>query len=305
LHAAWKTDAALRDRWLDFTLRSLGEVAAVITRAFRKVSPRTKAGIQTAFSYEKLTIALSRAIQKAMDGEKTCVRLGGGAYYDASPYDQIAKSWRMVEARSRLGLEDVVDNWCTEIETYPRAYGSRSVRSIALEAFSSIGWGFDSASLFVMDRRSETDDFYSRYLLRPLCSVTKFLNGYQEANRGTVPAGFTCPIESDDTRHLTGVPILPGLGVSWGEINSELQVFPHLGPVWGDIRTDRMTDYRKTPSAKMQAIREGVSGSAPLGVLLVVGGWMVGIKTKQLQLKRNRSPVSCVLRARCVKIWSN
>jgi len=35
-----------------------------------------------------------------------------------------------------------------------------------------------------------------------------------------------------------------------------------------------------------------------------VGLWMVGIKTKQLQLKRNRRLASCVLVTEYVKIWS-
>ena len=272
LHAAWKQDEALRERWFEYSVGSLAEVACTIARVFRSVSPKTRVGLQTAIIHNRQTVVILRALQREMGGEKTCVRLGGGAYYDLTPFDQIAKSRRMVVNRARLGLEDVVDNWCTEIETYPRAYASRSVRSIALEAFSSIGWGFDSASLFVMDRRSETDQFYSEYLLGPLCSVTRFLNAYLADNEGTVPAGFTCPLAvddmrplaEDDVRYLMGLPVLPGLGTSWGEVSAEPQVFPHLGPVWGAIRTDRMTEYPKTPSAKIQAIRDGMSGSAPL-----------------------------------------
>ena len=263
LHDAWRKDERLRERWHDFSVRSLAEAATVIARSFRKVSPKTQMGLQTSGSWRRQNEIIVRALAAAT-GEKVSVRLGGGAYYDLSPYEQIAKTRQMATARRDLSLEDVVCNWCTEIETYPRAYGSRSVRSVAIESFVALGWGFDTVSWFVMDRRSESDAFYSRYLLRPLVSVSAFLGAYRAACRGTEPAGFTCPIDAKDDRCLIGVPLLPGRGVSWGEISAEREVFRHLGPVWDGYRSDLMTDFRKTPSARIQAIRDRVSGSAPL-----------------------------------------
>ena len=265
LHKAWKRDKALQDRWGDFSAGSMAEVARVIACAFRKVSPKTRLGLQTAENRKRLVGTVVRKLREAT-GEKTAVRLGGGDYYDLSPYVQLRKSRQMVRARKELDLEDLVDNWCTEVETYPRAYGSRSVRSIALEAFSSVAWGFDTTSLFVMDRRSETDELYSRYLLKPLVAVTKFLNDYRAANAGSVPAGFTCP-DADPERILMGLPILPGLGKSWGTISGEQESALGGSPVWGKFRNDLMTDFRRTPSAKLQSIRDRVSGNAPLKLL--------------------------------------
>ena len=155
-----------------------------------------------------------------------------------------------------------------EVESFPRAYGSRSVRSIALESFSSIAWGFNATSLFVMDRCSEPDEFYSDYLLGPLVTVTKFLNEYCKANTETEPAGFTCPgLRFDDTRKLMGLPILPGYGHSWGEISAEREYFPTLGAVLGDFRADLMPDFERTPSAKLQVVRDRLSANAPLELL--------------------------------------
>ena len=270
LHRAWKTDAALQDRWGDFSAGSMAEVARVIACAFRKVSPKTRLGLQTSENRKLLLGAVARKLKQAT-GEKTAVRLGGGDYYDLSPYVQLRKSWRMVRARKELDMEDLVDNWCTEVESYPRAYGSRSVRSIALEAFSSVAWGFDTTSLFVMDRRSETDELYSRYLLKPLVTVTKFLNDYRAANAGTVPAGFTCP-DADPERILMGLPILPGLGKSWGTVSGQQESSLGWGPVWGEFRNDLMTDFRRMPSAKLQSVRDRVSGNAPLKLLSPFGG---------------------------------
>ena len=268
LFAAYRQDAALRDRWYDFSSRSLGEVACTIARAFRKVSPETRMGFQTCADCARMNVIVVRALAHET-GEKVSVRLGGGSYWDLSPYAALAKSTKMVEHRRVLAIEDVVDNWCTEVESYPRAYGSRSVRSVALESFSSMAWGFDTTSWFVMDRRSETDEFYSRYLLGPLVSVTRFLNGYREANRGTEPAGFTCPgLAFNDTRKLMGLPILPGFGRSWGEISAEREKFPcSLWAVWGDFRTDLMPGFEMTPSANLQLVRDRLSSKAPLELL--------------------------------------
>ena len=267
LFAAYRQDAKLRDRWYDFSSRSLAEVACTIARAFRKVSPTTRMGLQTGIDRHRMSAIVVRALA-AETGEKVGVRMGGGSYWDLSPYVALAKSTLMVEHRRNMAVEDVVDNWCTEVESYPRAYGSRSVRSIALESFSSMAWGFDTTSLFVMDRRSETDGLYSRYLLGPLVPVTKFLNGYRDANRGTEPAGFTCHrLAFDDTRKLMGIPILPGLGRSWGEISAEREVFPSIGAVWGDFRADLMPGFEMTPSAKLQVVRDRLTGNAPLELL--------------------------------------
>lgn len=266
LHAEWEKNNLIRERWEDFSVRSVAEVALTIARAFRKVSPETRMGLQTGGDRKRLSNIVLRRLEKEL-GDKVCLRLGGDAYYDVSPYEQIAKSRELAADRQRFELEDVVDNWCTEIESYPRAYGSRSARSIALEAFSALGWGFDTVSVFVMDRRSETDAFYSKYLLRPLISVTRFLNDYCRENVGTLPAGFICPMDAHDIRVLIGLPLLPGIGWNWGEISAEREALPGLGAVWGDFRSNLIPDFRGTPSAKLQVVRDRLSGSAPLKVV--------------------------------------
>ena len=273
LRTAYGTDKDLQTRWHDFSSRSMARAARTIARAFRKVSPRTRMGLQTAADRIRMAEIVVRALA-AETGAKVGVRIGGGDYYDFSPLDQIVKSAAAAETRRAMDLEDVVDNWCTEVESYPRAYGSRSVRSIALESFSSLGWGFDTTSLFVMDRRSETDETYARYLLAPMVSVTGFLTAYRAANRGTVPAGFT-GFGAGDRRRLTGLPLLPGRGRSWGAISAERMSYGGLGAVWGEFRSDRVPDAEKTPSAKLQAVRDRLSGSAPLEVLSPFVGFVL------------------------------
>ena len=45
LHAAWKGDEKLRERWYGFSARSMAEVACTIARSFRKVAPKIELGI--------------------------------------------------------------------------------------------------------------------------------------------------------------------------------------------------------------------------------------------------------------------
>ena len=266
LAAAVRDDEAVRSRWLDFSSRSCGEIAAVIARAFLKVSPETRMGFQCGYDVDRdhEDRVIIRALAAA-SGKKVSVRMGGGPYYDDWPHAQLLKSQWLCEARKRLALEDVTDNWCNEVETYPRAYGSRSARSIALESFSALAWGMDSVSLFVLDRRSETDAFYSDYLLGPLAEMNRFLHGYRAACRGTTPAGFECPMPETDPgrmRFLCGIPILHGPGVSWGVISTEKQAIGGLGTGWGEVRDDLLPDCQKTPSAKIQAVRDHFAASA-------------------------------------------
>jgi len=267
LFAAHRNDAGVRTRWHDFSSRSMATVARTIARAFRKISPKTRMGFQTGANRAGMNRIVVRALAEET-GEKVGFRMGGGGYWDLSPYVAIAKATQMVAKRPEMDVEDVVDNWCIEVESYPRAYGSRSVRSIALESFASMAWGFDTTSLFVMDRRSESDALYSRYLLGPLAVVAKFLNDYRSVNSNTVPAGFTCPdLPFDDTRKLAGVPVLPGLGRSWGKINPQREKFAGLGAVWGDFRPDLIPAFEVTPSDKLQVVRDHLCAKAPLEVL--------------------------------------
>ena len=267
LFAAYRKDERLRVRWHDFSSRSVAEVARTIARAFRRVSPGTRMGFQTGADRSRMSEIVVRTLAEET-GEKVGVRMGGGYYWDLSPYDAVSKATQLVAKRPEMNIEELVDNWCIEVESYPRAYGSRSVRSMALESFVSMAWGFDTTSLFVMDRRSESDALYSQYLLGPLVSVSKFLNGYRDANLNAEPAGFTCRgLSFDDTRKLMGIPVLPGFGRSWGEIDSKREKFSGIGAVWGDCQTDLMPAFEVTPSAKLQLVRDRLCATAPLEVL--------------------------------------
>ena len=54
--------------------------------------------------------------------------------------------------------ETNIGSWCPEIESWPRAYGSRTARGIQVEGFAAMAYGADAMSYFVMG--GEKEDAY-------------------------------------------------------------------------------------------------------------------------------------------------
>ena len=222
LAAAIAKDAALKEKWLAFSIRSICEVARAIAEEFRSHSPETRMALQHTFANEVVPAvkALRDALYQA-SGKPIGLRPGGGFYYDINPGDQIVKA--MATARSRKILEcPYVDVWCPEVESWPRAYGSRSGQSAVLESFMSIAYGCNSTSLLLLDTRYERDELYSRTILKPLAEAAPVLKGYIRANEGTVPVGYGADGLSAARLYrwaLCGIPVLPGIGRNLGKLS--------------------------------------------------------------------------------------
>ena len=80
-------------------------------------------------------------------------RPGGGAYFDYNPNDQMVKAF--VALRQRRCLKDTkwIYAWCPEIETYPRAFASRTAQGLMNEAFANLALGMNCLSFLIMDTR--------------------------------------------------------------------------------------------------------------------------------------------------------
>jgi hypothetical protein len=74
--------------------------------------------------------------------------------------------------------------------------------------------------MFIMAADMEPADLYSRSLLKPVSQGSDVLMKYALANEGTTVAGYkssaSCDLLYEFAR--TGVPVLPGVGASLGEI---------------------------------------------------------------------------------------
>ena len=225
LRDAIDSSPALYSAWERFSFSSIAAVASAIAEETRAVSPETRFGYQHAPWPNDSQLAVFRALREAGGGRPVGSRPGGGHYYDLDPNDPVKKALATARQRRVLGDPDWIDTWLPEIETFPRAFASRTARGILLEAIASLAYGMNGLSALVMDTRYETDDWYSENILAPLAAERDFLEGYREAILGTVPAGLDVstdlPLDGVYAYALAGVPVVPGPGRTLGAMTAE------------------------------------------------------------------------------------
>ena len=211
--------------WERFSFSSIAAVAAAIAEETRAVSPETRFGYQHAPWPNDLQLTVFRALREAGGGRPVGSRPGGGHYYDLDPHDPVKKALASARQRRVLGDPEWIDTWLPEIETFPRAFASRTARGILLEALASLAYGMNGLSALIMDTRYETDDWYSENILAPLAAERDFLEGYRDAILGTVPAGLDVssdlPLDGVYAYALAGIPVVPGPGRTLGAMTAE------------------------------------------------------------------------------------
>lgn len=224
LDGAMKKDAALFGRWETFSFSSIAAVAKAIAEETHRVSPETKLAYQHGPYRNASQLALFRAMAE-VTGMKVGSRPGGGAYYDSDPHAQNVKAFMAARQRKALGDPEMIDNWCPEVETYPRAFASRTAQGLLNESIVNLAYGMTSLSFLVLDTRSETDAWYSENLLAPLSAEKGLLAEYRAFNWGTVPAGMADGTSLSPPAiyrlALTGVPVVPGVGKSFGSLSND------------------------------------------------------------------------------------
>ena len=224
LAAAISDSPALAAAWERFSFGSIAAVAAAIAEETHAVSPETRFGYQHGGWPNDSQLAVFRALREAGGGRPVGSRPGGGFYYDLDPHGPVKKA--LVAARQRRALGDPpwIEDWLPEIETFPRAFASRTARGVLLEAVASLAYGMNGLSALIMDTRSETDAWYSENLLAPLAAERELLERYRDANLGTVPAGLDAPadlpLDGVYIYALAGVPVVPGTGRTFGVLTA-------------------------------------------------------------------------------------
>ena len=225
LASALSEDSALSDEWHSFCIETLCDIAACISQEVHAVSPHTKMAFQA--KKEDFVVPHVSAILAVMH-EKTGLpvgyRPGTGPRFDMDGASaQIVKSMQSARFVKLLGNPAYVDVWCPEIETYPRVYGSRTGQGVLIEGFTALAYGLNSISMFIMAADKEAPELYSRSLLRPIADGADVLREYARQNEGTSVAGFQTDTSCDVLYAFarTGVPVLPGMGVSLGDLSAD------------------------------------------------------------------------------------
>ena len=223
LDAAMETGSPLYDSWERFSFESLANVARAIAEEMHKVSPDTRFGYQHALHRNDAQLVVFKAMYDA-SGHAVGSRPGGGAYFDYDPHAQNVKAVLMARQRRCLGERGMIDVWCPEIDTYPRAFSSRTAQGILNECLVNLAMGMNSLSLLIMDTRSETDEWYGENLLKPLADARELLQSYRAFNADTAPAGVADMSGREPAEvyryALAGVPVLFGPGRACGKLTN-------------------------------------------------------------------------------------
>ena len=221
LDAAMARDSALFDKWEKFSFDGIAAVAMAIAEETHRVSPETRLAYQHGAYRNDSQLAVYRALHEAT-GLPVGARPGGGAYFDYNPNDQMIKAIVAARQRRCLGDPGWIAAWCPEIDTFPRAFASRTAQGLLNEAFVNLAYGMNCISLLIMDTRYETDEWYSESLLAPLAEERPLLDTFRRHNARAFPAGLSdatmATYEAVYRFALAGIPVLPGPGKSYGEI---------------------------------------------------------------------------------------
>ena len=226
LSAAMGQSGPLFDRWKTFSIGSLAVVARTIAETVHGISPETRLAYQFATDGDNVYLApVFKALHEAT-GLPVGARPGGSHYYDHDPNEQIVKCFNSMRSRKALGDLEWIHPWCPEVETWPRTFAARTAQGLLNEVFAALALGMDNVSLFIMDARRETDEWYSESLLKPLSDERALFDSYLRHNAGTAPAGMAdetgASSEHDKLKvyrfALTGVPVLTGPGKVCGRI---------------------------------------------------------------------------------------
>ena len=251
LSAALDRDSGLNERWHEYCVEALCNVAGVISEEVHRISPETKMGFQG--KKEDFVVPHVKEILAVMH-ERTGLaigyRPGTGARFDMEGASgQIVKSMASARFIRLAGNPGYVDLWCPEIETWPRVYGSRTAQGVLVEAFASLAYGLNSVSMFIMAADMEAPELYSSSLLKPISEGSDVLYRYAAMNEGTFVAGYESEASCEALYEFarTGIPVLPGVGKSLGTVSE--------GDIAGVV-------IPKTLSADIQKLREGHAAPA-------------------------------------------
>ena len=221
LDAAMAKDPALFDRWERFSFAGIAAVARAIAEEMHRCSPGTHLAYQHGAYRNDSQLAVYCALHEAT-GLPVGARPGGGEYFDYDPNSQMVKAFGAARQRICLGNPEWIAAWCPEVETYPRAFASRTAQGLLNEVFVNLAYGMNCVSMLIMDTRYETDEWYGGNLLAPLAAEKSFFMAFRRYNAGALPAGLSDATKASPEAvyrfALAGVPVLPGPGRSYGEI---------------------------------------------------------------------------------------
>ena len=212
LVCAYQKDEELFKRWEKFSIASLEQVAQVIVKGFKEISPETRFGLQ--HCCHPMRMQVLKSLQK-FSGARVGSRPGGGAYCDHYNYNLIGKALLISMQLSEQPGYSLFDQICPEIESCPRTFGCKTPQGHRIESLLYLAMGTDSLSYFIMDPYLETPEWYGKNLLQPLAAEAECYREFIRHNKGVLPGGIgiVSTFEARSHFYFTGLPLV---GVPFG-----------------------------------------------------------------------------------------
>ena len=181
-------DELLRNRYLDFQVKTLGEFAKIISEGIHESSPKTVMALQQGGTLPLAAASMNACLDAMLEvtGENPPVRVGGGFYDDHAPEKMLDKALKSNFMVSRL--PEYVKLRTVEIENLPFVSYGKSVECSALEASLYIAYGCNAASVTQMNRHEPLS--YHKMILDKLKQYKPYLASAVEHNQGTVTGGI-------------------------------------------------------------------------------------------------------------------
>ena len=181
------SNAALRRDWCAFNGRNLGDFARAFREAVDAVSPKTRLGIQAAFTVTALEGDASRQVIKALAGKggRVGIRPGYGHYADARPRELLEKMVHVARESERSMRLPETAQICYECENWPHVGAHKNAHGQMAECAFALASGCDSIAFYWGADRNGEDAASYDFWLEAVAAWRPFHLAVRDAFAGT------------------------------------------------------------------------------------------------------------------------
>ena len=184
--------AEVRRQWCAFNGETLGDYARIYREAAEAVSPKTRLGIQGAFTASGLEGEASRHVVKALAGEggRVGIRPGFGYYHDQEPRKMLEKMIHVAREAARSACLPETAQICYECENWPHVGAHKNPHGQMAECALALAMGCDSIAFYWGADQNGEDAANDNYWLEAVAAWRPFHLAVRDAFAGTRLGGL-------------------------------------------------------------------------------------------------------------------
>lgn len=188
-------NGTLRLAWTCFNGESLAQIASIIGKSFRRISPKTRLAFQQLaherFLYSGADWKPIYDVLAAESGRPVGARLGNSYYVDHNPREVLNKAFAI--GRQVALLPASVGQICPEIESFPHTAFSKTPQGLMVESALALAMGCNSLSYAILCSSHEPASNHGRYLEK-IRTHRPFWEEYLALNQDTQLSGIQIPM---------------------------------------------------------------------------------------------------------------